>query len=355
MCRFKITTACFLLFTLAIQTRQVSAEVVDPDRKFSRPEVLGLSSISLASNCATIFEIGLIEQEQMENYDIPWWMLATIGTHHLPLYALDPVKALTFTLPDAAFIGAHLATKEMPLLTSVPFSLFAYNEFFSTYEIYKTARLRAEPGAYPQEWKSYTRKDLILSPFMRENISDPLFYTTVLATSAAQIISSIKSNDAVWKTGEAWIDGKEYPVGTAVFYTLAANWLQYTATAVGEEALYRGVIYEELKVSMGHKKAKLADMLLFPAVHIPTDIARGKTLPNMAIQFLIRSSSTLLFDYAYDRGGLPLSTAIHTWFNFVALSMGWAKTGGTAAPESESGAVSSAIVTPMSIYFTFRL
>ena len=111
-------------------------------------------------------------------------------------------------------------------------------------------------------------------------------------------------------------------------YVVLANWVKYTATAIGEEALYRGVVYEELRTSVGQTWAKVADSLIFPAIHIPTDIARGKSLANMGIQFGIRMASTLLFDFAYDRGGLPLSTAIHTWFNFVAETMRWVKSGG---------------------------
>ena len=327
----KIAALCIFLliipFSLIAQDEQ---SIVAPGDELSRGQVLGLTGLSLGSNIAAILEMGLLTDSQMADYDFPWWMIATVATHHLPLYYLDSRKALSFSLPDAALIGGYVAAKKWPLLASVPFNLFAYDEFYSTYQIYMTARNRTSSGTYLSYPETHTRGDLLIAPFEWQNISDPLFYTTVLATSAVQVFTALRSEDAIWRTGEAWIDGTKYSPGAGMSYMAAANLVKFTATAVGEEALYRGVVYEELRSSIGPTKAKLVDMLLFPAIHIPTDIVRGKSLVNIGIQFGIRLCTTLLFDLAYDRGGLPLSTAIHTWFNFIAETMAWAKSSGVS-------------------------
>ncbi|GAJ08257.1 unnamed protein product, partial [marine sediment metagenome] len=73
-------------------------------------------------------------------------------------------------------------------------------------------------------------------------------------------------------------------------------------------------------------------------------------------QFIVRGVSTLLFDYAYDKGGLPLSVAIHTWFNLISFTSRWMAEGGTPdpCPEEESGASASVSVPPLMISYSFR-
>jgi membrane protease YdiL (CAAX protease family) len=303
------------------------AQALENGDELSRGHALALTGASLASNVATITGLGFIDESQMTRFDFPWWMLATIGTHHVPLYLLDQRAALTYTLTDAALVGAHLATKRWPSLTSAPFSLYAYNEFYSTYEIYQTSRSRVS-GDYGDVPPAHGRFELAMAQFSPQLITDPLFLATVLTTTAVQIGSAVRSDEAIWVTGETWVDGSQLHPAVAIPYVAITNWIRFTATAVGEEALYRGVVYEELSTELGPNWAKVADMILFPLIHIPTDLARGRSWASIGIQFGIRMGSTLLFDLAYDRGGLPLSTAIHSWFNFIAFTAGWLKTGG---------------------------
>jgi hypothetical protein len=54
--------------------------------------------------------------------------------------------------------------------------------------------------------------------------------------------------------------------------------------------------------------------------------------------FGIRAFSTLLFDIAYDLGGLPLSTAVHTWFNTIDFTLEWAASSGMGISD-DGGAV----------------
>jgi membrane protease YdiL (CAAX protease family) len=107
---------------------------------------------------------------------------------------------------------------------------------------------------------------------------------------------------------------------------------------VGEEALFRGVIYEEIKTRTTPWAARLTDVLLFPLVHVPGDIYAGYPGGTIAFQFLWRAGMTLVFDAAYDQGGLPLSAAVHVWSDVLLLLVQWLVYGGVA--ESARGSAS---------------
>ena len=263
------------------------------------------------------------------DYNYPWWEYAAIGAHHLPMYGLNPKKALMYTATDASLLGIHFATKKYPLVSSVALDMYANDQFFSVYEIYKLARNRAEPGLYQDGWKTYNRKDLMLAPFRRENLFQPIVGITLAVTTTVAVVSTLLSDDAIWKTGEAYINNEQVPMGRAVPAIVASNFIRYNATAIGEEALFRGVLYEEFKTVFGPVKGKILDMIIFPAIHIPKDIVLNKSAFDISKQFVIRSATTLLFDFAYDKGGLPASVAMHFWFNAISFTTNWLAKSGT--------------------------
>ncbi len=99
------------------------------------------------------------------------------------------------------------------------------------------------------------------------------------------------------KNKEAFNHNQLHPA-VALPLVFAVNTIKFSATAVGEEALFRGIIYEEMIYSWGSKKSKYADMIFFPAIHAPGDIASNKDADEIIGLFIIRSISTLLFDFA---------------------------------------------------------
>lgn len=121
------------------------------------------------------------------------------------------------------------------------------------------------------------------------------------------------------------------PVG-GFFEVLATDLLAMSLLAAGEEALYRGVIYEEIKTRSGSAAAMLTDAALFPLIHVPGDVYSGFGLGTVAFQFLWRAGMTLVFDRAYDLGGLPLSAAVHMWSDVVLLMVRWLVYGGIPDP-----------------------
>ena len=73
----------------------------------------------------------------------------------------------------------------------------------------------------------------------------------------------------------------------------------------GEEALFRGVIYEEIKARTTARTTKIADLMLFPLGNLPGDICAGYSASMVIFQLFWRAGMTLVFDATYDQGGFP--------------------------------------------------
>jgi len=319
---------------------------------FTRAQVLKYTGISAAISVLTITEIGFIDSTDVENFRLPWWFYGTIFSQHLPLYSLNSKRALYYSGAELGFLGLHLASQENKFLTEVPMNYYLKTAFYSTYDIYKEARTNAKPGVYPENWKTYGLGELFVAPFKWKNLSHPLFYIPIILTNVGNVLSAPDEEDAIWKTGEAYIDDKEVPRNQAVAAVFAQKLISMTATAIGEEALYRGVIYEEMKVSWGPWLAKIFDMVLFPLIHVPYDLVRGASSEEITNNFIVRSVSTLLFDFAYDKGGLPLSVTLHTWFNTISMTYDWAATSGVKSSSSNGNGAS--IMPPLTIGFSVK-
>jgi len=310
----------------------------------------------LGLHTASITGLGLIDSVDLSEGEMPLWFSAATATQHLPLYIMDQGLAVRYSITHAGLLAAHYATKEYPTFTLLPYNIYMNAAWFSSYEMYKIVRARARPGVYNSNWQGYGVKELSIAPFKWKNIKQPIFIVPV-GLSLIGAISKINSSEqSIFKNGKAFIDGEEWSVDRAVPLMLGINALQYIGTAIGEEALYRGVIYEELKATYGPKKAKLYDFFLFPAMHLPIDIARELKPFDIGKQFVVRGTVTLLFDYAYDKGGLPLSVAIHTWFNFLSFTSTWMAEGGALSPGSENQNKGDAEMSkpPLMVNYTFR-
>jgi len=347
--RLLVIVLTVLCFSVTATGQGESDSLSGEDAAYNRSDVLTFAGLSTAFSALTVTEMGFIDPADLAAFRLPWWFYATIGAEHLPLYLLDSPLAPAFTIAEAGFLGLHLSTLQSPFITEAAVNLYVTTAFYSTYEIYKDARANTISGLYPDEWRRYGLGELFAASFAWENLLHPAFYIPVGVSTVVNVLSSLDSEIAIWKTGRAHIDGNELPLSVAIPLVLGRNILHFTATAIGEEALYRGVIYEELKVSLDPLLAKVCDMVLFPLIHVGGDLARGLSLDSMLKMFATRAVSTLLFDYAYDVGGLPLSTAIHTWFNTVAFSLRWATSSGVAGPPPGGDSLSLAADPPLSL------
>ena len=103
----------------------------------------------------------------------------------------------------------------------------------------------------------------------------------------------------------------------------------YTMTGIGEEALFRGTGYEEMKVSFGIVPAKIIDAVIFPAVHIPQQVIAGYDWPSILLTAAVQTGVTFLLQWIYDQGGLKDSIAVHAWVDIISSTLTYLFTTGT--------------------------
>ncbi|GAI94809.1 unnamed protein product, partial [marine sediment metagenome] len=58
----------------------------------------------------------------------------------------------------------------------------------------------------------------------------------------------------------------------------------------------------------------------------------------------------------YDKGGLPLSVAMHTWFNFLSFTSRWMAEGGILESSLEEGnsMQNSVVLPPLMLNYSIR-
>ncbi len=320
----------------------------------TRAQVLKYPLIGTAVSVVTANSIGVIDSTDFANAKLPWWFPIIPAPQHMLMYKIDKPRGIKYSIAEAGFLATHYATNNSPTATKTAFNLYLMTAWYSTYDMYRITRGEAKPGVYESEWKGYGVKELAVAPLKWENISQPLFYIPVGLITWGMVSNIGKSDSSIFATNKAYIDGNETPMGQAISMIIGNNIIHYLATAIGEEALYRGVVYEELRASFGPKKAKLIDFFLFPALHIAPDLAKGRGSEEITSRFIERGVATLLFDYAYDKGGLPLSISLHTWFNFINFTGNWMRDGGEPSPSEDGDPSTSLTAPPLMISFTFR-
>lgn len=298
---------------------------------YARSDVLKRAGLSFIPTAALITGMSSLDSVDIADLNLPAWMLATMGVQHLPLYFTDTHKAKQYSAFELGSLGLFLTAQEETFYAFIPLHFYLYSGWYSSYDNYATMRNQSN---YSNGWRSYEKKELIQASFNKKILTRKFFWITMLTTTALNVLDA-SSDSSIWANDKAYIDEKEYKPLVALPIVLAVNTIKFTATAVAEEALFRGIIYEEMKYSWGSKKAKFADMILFPAIHVPGDINSNKDSDEVINNFIFRGISTLLFDFAYDRGGLPLSIALHTWFNTLGQTIQWTKQRGVPPPPDE--------------------
>jgi membrane protease YdiL (CAAX protease family) len=176
------------------------------------------------------------------------------------------------------------------------------------------------------------------APFLGGELSDPVVWVSAFAAPAV-LTAFYLANEPdlgrpVWETGAAYVGSAEVAPWVGGLATLGFAALDMFSVAIGEEAYYRGIVYAELKDAWGTVPARISDMLLFPLIHLPGDLKSGFKPSTVLFNFAWRSAMTLLFDAAYDRGGLPRSVALHYWSDVVLVMSRWLFYGGSPAPAS---------------------
>jgi membrane protease YdiL (CAAX protease family) len=250
----------------------------------------------------------------------------------VPMYWIDVPRALGYTaaglLLPAAGVPLMFLSSEVPV--AMPFSqslLNAYSHLmeFAAYDAWRLERVD-EPG-----WSLGTTA---AAPFEGEQIRDPVVWAASIAgpavLTAFYLWNEPDLGRPVYETDRSYIGSLEVAPWAGGLATLGFGLVDMLGVAIGEESYYRGIVYKELQSAWGRIPARIADALVFPLIHLPSDLQAGFKPSTVAFNFAWRSAMTLLFDVAYDRGGLPRSTALHYWSDVLLVMSRWLFYGGAA-------------------------
>lgn len=249
---------------------------------------------------------------------------------NIPACITNSPRALSETAIEAGTIATGYALYKFPEFSDAAFNIGWKSTWWTQYDAYANARSKCD--FYP-DYEKITFKDALFSSFNPDVLKRKEVWIPILAGTAVSAGSQFLGNkdNAVWNTGKAYLCGKEVPVALGVTATTLLTVASMTFTGIGEEALFRGIGYEEFKVSYGKIPATLLDAVIFSAVHIPQEINNKMSFSTIATNFAVRATIALFLEWIYDIGGLKSSIAFHMWFNTITFVSQYLLTGGQTA------------------------
>ncbi len=256
---------------------------------------------------------------------MPWIGYPVLLGAHVPLYWVDPGLALGYTVAGlslpAAGVGLMFTKDSFPLaLPASDVLLKSYGNLmmYSVYDAYR--RTRPSGGGSALE-------ELAIAPFLPENFLSPLVWIPSIAAPTALVVYHLVFDAdrlrPVYETGVSRIGSFETNPFAGGVSAAAFGASGMLAVSIGEESYYRGFVYENLKQSLGTLSARALDMVLFPAIHVSSDLQSGLTTETILFNFTWRSLMTLVFDVAYDEEGLQAAVAVHFWSDFILVMAQW--------------------------------
>ncbi len=240
-------------------------------------------------------------------------------------------SALTSALwASGIFLENKPAVYGNPSLSNTLMNMGFKGNMWLQYKGYEKARSLCSSDIYP-EYENLSFRDAFLACYDPKILSKKSVWVPIVSFAGLAIGSSLMQgmDNSVFTTGESYIGNYKVPVLSGFASVFVLSCLNYTLTGIGEEAMFRGMGYEEMKVSMGLWPAKIIDAVGFPAVHIPQQIITGYDTSIMLSAFVLQSSTSFLLQWIYDQGGLKDSIAAHMWFDVVASTVSYLFTSGT--------------------------
>ncbi len=267
-------------------------------------------------------------------------MLHGISAESLLLNIPAAIVNPSYTLAGSAISTASYATGIVlskypefygnPSITNVFVNTGLKTNMWLEYKGYEKARSMAKEGIYP-EYEELSFKDAFIAPFNPSILSKKTVWIPIAAYSAfiAGYNCLAGFDNSVFKTGESYLGNYKIPIALGAAAVFAVSCFNYTMTGIGEEALFRGTGYEEMKVSFGIVPAKIIDAVIFPAVHIPQQVIAGYDWPSILLTAAVQSGVTFLLQWIYDQGGLKDSIAVHAWIDIIPATLTYLFTTGT--------------------------
>jgi hypothetical protein len=190
-------------------------------------------------------------------------------------------------------------------------SLSLHHAFYAAWLSYRDARERASSPAWNDDWRSWSTGELVFAPFSAKNYAHHV--TGAALSVEGALFGIVVAGNALATNGRPISSASSFArdVGLGV----VAAW----DAGVTEEAFFRGVLYEELRVSMPKWPARIIDMTVFTAAHVPGELAADESATLIGFGIFTRALGALLFEIAYDEGGLPASVTLHAVWDTVAF------------------------------------
>lgn len=219
--------------------------------------------------------------------------------------------AFLFETIDSTMVDSYIA---WPIL-----NIGQKTQMWAYYDGYQKARMNCINYKYANSINQLKFEELAFAPWKKENVTRPSVWVPVLAativSTAVHLLTNNGSNNAIWENGEAYLGEQKVPIPIGILSIIGISLINNTFTAIGEEAVFRGIGYEEFKYTMGDFPALMLDSVLFSAMHVPSEVQKGDSLKTILMNSSFRMGITLGLDYAYDDGGLEASVAEHMWID----------------------------------------
>jgi membrane protease YdiL (CAAX protease family) len=252
---------------------------------------------------------------------------AALELGNIPLYLTDDESAALYSAGSAGlWLSEAVVVREFGTQGDFASSLYwsrIDHTMYKAYRGYALARLQSDKYDN-RDFTLYGMEELYFAPFNPNVMKDPVLLgtiaaETVLSFALHSIFDPPDYSKAVWNTGEAYIGQEQVGIEYFLFYNGLFSIYDAVTTAVGEEAIFRGVLYEELKYHFGLWPARIIDSLAFTSMHLITDLIRGHEPSYIILHNLLILTTNIAYDYLYDRGGLQYTVAQHAWYDIFAF------------------------------------
>lgn len=272
--------------------------------------VLALSSPTLAESVPS-------QGERLQSA-LLWSLLPGAGHYYLD----EPDAGAAYAGTMLPLIGAgiwlnernHELDREDEVNT---FWLLAAKEWeLSLFTTYRSA-LRSESRDFRAARVDDTSvRDFFLSPFRKEQYSDPMVILAGLLGIAAAVYDSRNSEHNLMDVSRIGILGADANrEWGSTFYGVDALGLSLTA-GVSEEALWRGLIQNEMELSFGRRCGLGSTAALFGAAHV-VDLD-GKLRGERVVPATI-AGFYLGYMYQKNEHRLAKPIAAHFWYNLTVM------------------------------------
>ena len=246
-----------------------------------------------------------------------------------PTYTLAGSAITTGSWAAGIFMSKYPNIYGNPNLANVVLNTGFKGNMWLQYKGYETARSMARDGIYG-DYEELSFKDAFTAPYNPNVLSKKSVWIPIAVYTAGIIGLDCLGGfeKSVFKSGESYIGNYKVPIALGTAAVFALSCFNFTMTGLGEEALFRGTGYEEMKVSFGIIPAKIVDAVVFPAVHIPQQVVAGIDWSSILVTTLLQSGTSFLFQWIYDQGGLKDSIAVHAWVDIVSYVCSYLFTSG---------------------------